>query len=1636
MVWVRVDQHKDCSLALSNMSTVTGGLVYDSGGGVLKVTVILDGEVDGVADPDPHDGVQEIGDGSEEPSSTFMMCHASASLNGATYAPTVDEDWSEPERDVQVQWVSEVSDDEEESDTAEIDVSSLMQDTTSIPAVADVWSSMPAKAVVQLKRLIERSVNNQSMVHSRLPSSSFRNGGSRRQLLMMSTENSSNLSVVTGEITTQNASFDGIDLTNCNASAGLAITAVSFVVKDTPAGDELAAYLTAVLEAATQPDQENSASNISIPISCTAFRVTSTPSPPPTFGPTNTADFKLMADVKLFTQHAPPSPPPPSPPPPDPPPPSQPPPHLPPHTPPLPPGAPAPDHEAPYITSASLNTTSSILRVIFSEPSIPHPSMAANTIQASHLNVLLSEGTASLVNWTVVDVEEGLRTRVNSAAGRRLQLGESRLALLLGVEGPIHPDGQLVSVGAVEASIVDLGGNLMGTELVPAGGFVGMPPPPVPIPILLIIMSIVACGSLLTLVQIVRALQQRRKSETNVQRVKEGLEPEPDLTTAMILSLLLKKIDPAPPPPPPRCPPPPPPPPRSGPPPLPPRAAPNPLCRTPRLPPPPLPPHSRPAPTLPPAPALPPAELVPPIRMLRPKQERKKRKDRLPIPRLRIPTLFQRRLSLHEDRGPAAAIPARTFMSIVQHKPQWKQQSDQTNPSKPALRTMLSILRSVQRRPSVIEAPGPETTLYANAIMSVVRLKPQQTTPEPAPIAPVSKLSLVGSGITRMLGYRKRELPPPNLEDIARRAEAEVDLRCKYVRLDMAKRRIILLEPVQFYGSKHSAGVDVYLDPEKAEHICSEVAVALRICNDLLAEMKIAPLGLAVEGHTSASIHGHAESLRISSLRAQQCCKSVRAHVIEQGNGVTDEVGATLGWGLPVDGLITQRGYGSTQPLPSFADGGNHSENRRVEMRLLEPGQEGYCSEFSEIDGSGVKIAPKIKTTCNYAKARYNPPVCQDAMLLREEALMKATRAADSSSTRAEQRKLKAEVKELRAKARRMEEDARAKACSNLKPDALRSEACPVATPSTRAPLYGGEPAKQRPAARQMEQRMVATRETVSVMLNDLESCDSMPETSARPGKASFVSSPVSMAENSKAGRRRITFTTATDEEKKVRGLDDLGHPGTEADAGVETLSHPQPPIKRWHEILRAADPTLDSSIRKARMLRQAMETPRRVAPHSASLAQVPVMAEDLLESPAGPPSATSTLGPSDQAALCRPQIPTQQLVNTLDACNAVSGNRHPDEDSSMPAVVYAHSNSPHPVPVLSSSPPACDLRSASDHGSQSGAQMGASVSGSSIEPDSTVKRGVDVADFGQTGQANDTVSVPQPGIQEAQPVVEPDSTVKRSIDVAECGQVDQADGTVSVPQPGIQETQPAGEGAAGVHGLASVDLMLQASIEKVKTLQHQAIRRKQMCCAPNASRPAQAWGLLLGQLSTTDTPARGTELLVSPPAWRQSPRLEPESQPGSTPLDSFASYPSSLPTHAPHLPEEGLRPRTQPSAPRPGRMPPPLLRPSTQQGTVQTRSARPTHCRASASLQEPFPGPSRCFATRPGSCSGSLLATGESAMTFQQLHNMDHAVELCVASPVSDSFGRLGSAGRRRLVLESTPHAPSPPETADDPTR
>jgi hypothetical protein len=69
--------------------------------------------------------------------------------------------------------------------------------------------------------------------------------------------------------------------------------------------------------------------------------------------------------------------------------------------------------------------------------------------------------------------------------------------------------------------------------------------------------------------------------------------------------------------------------------------------------------------------------------------------------------------------------------------------------------------------------------------------------------------------------------PEAQLERIGALAEAEVAKRCMHVRLCMEKRRIELLKPIKFHGSKHADGVDCYKFPKTAEKICEEVGACL-----------------------------------------------------------------------------------------------------------------------------------------------------------------------------------------------------------------------------------------------------------------------------------------------------------------------------------------------------------------------------------------------------------------------------------------------------------------------------------------------------------------------------------------------------------------------------------------------------------------------------------------------------------------------------------------------------------------------------------------------------------------------------------------------------------------------------------------
>ena len=90
IVWVRSDMHSDCSNALAEPmkgDTDHGGYVWEDESGALHSEANLIGEIDGRVDPNPFDDAEIVFPyRGMQPTSTYLLCHASASANGRVYA--------------------------------------------------------------------------------------------------------------------------------------------------------------------------------------------------------------------------------------------------------------------------------------------------------------------------------------------------------------------------------------------------------------------------------------------------------------------------------------------------------------------------------------------------------------------------------------------------------------------------------------------------------------------------------------------------------------------------------------------------------------------------------------------------------------------------------------------------------------------------------------------------------------------------------------------------------------------------------------------------------------------------------------------------------------------------------------------------------------------------------------------------------------------------------------------------------------------------------------------------------------------------------------------------------------------------------------------------------------------------------------------------------------------------------------------------------------------------------------------------------------------------------------------------------------------------------------------------------------
>ena len=130
----------------------------------------------------------------------------------------------------------------------------------------------------------------------------------------------------------------------------------------------------------------------------------------------------------------------------------------------------------------------------------------------------------------------------------------------------------------------------------------------------------------------------------------------------------------------------------------------------------------------------------------------------------------------------------------------------------------------------------------------------------------------------------------------------------------------------------------VLQDPSVAHKICSEAALIIQTCNNIIRVRKQEPagrtlsvLGLSVEGHTSDAstaddIDKALASMQTSSKRARLAGDLIETYLRK----IEDEEDENS-----QPAFIVACGMGATRPLPGYDDGANYECNRRVEIRLL-----------------------------------------------------------------------------------------------------------------------------------------------------------------------------------------------------------------------------------------------------------------------------------------------------------------------------------------------------------------------------------------------------------------------------------------------------------------------------------------------------------------------------------------------------------------------------------------------------------------------------------------------------------------------------------------------------------------------------
>ena len=94
---------------------------------------------------------------------------------------------------------------------------------------------------------------------------------------------------------------------------------------------------------------------------------------------------------------------------------------------------------------------------------------ASTAINGSHFSLLLADGSASLTGWSRIDFPSNADRYARRQLAGTGTTGLLQVALHLTIQGTITAAGQMLYVAAQANALADTNGNVMGTEMVPAG---------------------------------------------------------------------------------------------------------------------------------------------------------------------------------------------------------------------------------------------------------------------------------------------------------------------------------------------------------------------------------------------------------------------------------------------------------------------------------------------------------------------------------------------------------------------------------------------------------------------------------------------------------------------------------------------------------------------------------------------------------------------------------------------------------------------------------------------------------------------------------------------------------------------------------------------------------------------------------------------------------------------------------------------------------------------------------------------------------------------------------------------------------------------------------------------------------------